>query len=160
MIMDTRKALILAAAYGWNGDGQSEWPCPATLETILSWAKSHMDSDVDTDGLESEFRKLESQGLFFQVHTDVFVEPVYYCSYDEVFLAEIYPDTEPDPFGIWMEYREENDEEFGQDWRLCGLCLGQGSEGGSSGSGPCLGKECIWYKEKKRECNWGLDLRY
>ena len=150
----------MAAAYGWKGDGQGEWPCPATLETIIAWAKSHMDSDADTGEFESDFRKLESQGLFFEVHPDTFVEPVYYCSYDGVFLAEIYPDTEPDPFGIWMEYREENDEEFGQDWRLNGICLGQGSYTGGSGSGPCLGKECIYYRNKESECNWALDLRY
>ncbi len=160
MIMDSRKALIMAATYGWNGDGQSEWPCPATLETIISWAKSHMDSDADTDELADEFKKLESQGLFFRVHPDAFVEPAYYCSYDDVFLAEIYPDSEHDPFGLWVEWKEENDEEFGQDWRKHGICLGRGSQGGNSTNGSCQGKECLWYKDKSPECNWGLRLKY
>jgi hypothetical protein len=158
--MDCREALIMAAVCGWKGDDQSAWQSPIDLDTILDWAQSHMDSVVEIKELESEFRLLEKQGLFFLVHPDVFIEPVYYCSYDELFLSETFPDSQPDPFAIWMEWKEEYDEDYGQIWRQSGLCLGQGSQGYSTRSGPCLGKECTWYKDNKPGCNWGLEFSY
>jgi len=153
--------MICAALTGWRGDDPSPWQCPMPAETIVAWGASYLRRE---DGLDAAFADLSRQGLFHQVLYPIFAAPVYYCSYDSVFVDEL-----PTTIGDWIagvtisELKEfwdaefdENGDEFGATWIYWGLCAGQGSQSGSAGNGPCLGPGCCCFTGDKDECHWEL----
>jgi hypothetical protein len=151
-----RQAVIKAAVTGWAGDELSDWPCPATADTIIAWAASHLGHGGGNP--QADFSQLIDEGLFFEVHHGVFDPPVYYCSLDPAFLKEL--PAEEEALDTWKRMRERYDVQYGDStWRAFGLCAGQGSEGPSDGPwGPCLGASCCRFEEGFLECMH--DLRF
>ena len=157
--MDKRQSFIMAALCGWKGDDPCVWQSPIDEETLISWAKSHCTPDLQKEDFRVELTQLIEEGLFFQVHPGVFESPVYYCSYDHNFLAEIFSDEEPEYFDLWKDWAAEDDKQFKEEWRKYGVCSGGGSQSGSNPPDICRGKECVWYVDGDSMCNWELKFK-
>ena len=160
MTTNPRQALIMAALCGWKGDDPCGWQSPVDEGTIISWAESHCDAGLDKVNFYSELSKLVSEGLFFKIHPNTFETPVYYCSYDTIFLTEIFnQDNEPDPFELWKDCPADYDRQFSVKWRRHGVCFGGGSQSGSNPPDVCKGIKCDWYEDGKPACNWELKFK-
>lgn len=134
--MTARHGLIRAAVCGLAGDSPSPMYCPATEDTIISWAQSH--TGRNAGDFHPEFKKLVTERLFLEVQRGVFDPPVYCCSYDAKFLKLIGAD---EVVSQWKEILESYNETFGKGWRKSGICMGQGFQTDEFW-GPCLGRAC------------------
>lgn len=164
-----RQALISAAVTGRKGDGPSSWHCPLDKKTILEMAASYSPA-VSVGDFDRTFTELVSEGLCHMVLYPVFEQPQFYCGYWSDFLKELpepladyispsvdnVPVTKPSVAVLWDHLFEKFSAECGIGWMYWGLCLGQGSEGGTHKMGPCLGPSCYWFQRGSDACHHGL----
>ena len=141
-----RQSIIYGALCGWKGDGENIMSWPETRDLIIDFGNSFYKGDKEE--LEKAFNELVNEGLYFQVHPEVFMEPTYYCSLDIKFLKEI-PDG--DKYAeFWGHWSDQFDKDHGDDWRRNGLCNWR----------LCGGANCYDYKEGKDKCQHELRFKH
>ncbi|MGZ4963653.1 MAG: hypothetical protein ACXWC8_13950 [Limisphaerales bacterium] len=144
-------ALIKAVVFSGTAEDPHPWKSPQTTETIFTSAKVY--ADVPDSMWSVAFESLIAQGLFREVQKGTFNEPVFYPSYDDVFLRQL-EDVHQDP--EWWAIRGMNDADFGYRWRVCGLCLLKDLDAPSPPFSLCVGQACSSLANGSNECFKGL----
>ncbi|MBP7933636.1 MAG: hypothetical protein KA354_03205 [Phycisphaerae bacterium] len=149
--LSARQALIQAALAACQENPGGIWPSPLPASEILQAAEAVAGRAYGNLG--PAFQALVIEGLFFEVHHDLFDAPAYYCSYDNRFLRELLEgDSQA---GAWNDLAAVMDNRFGPStWRGLGLCAGQGRADGWLG--PCLGAACPQTRGNAKRCFRGL----
>jgi len=153
--VSARSALLYGTLFAHKGNWDNlepqpgMWQCPFNKDGIVGWAASYYPGA--TEDLEAVFDALVIQGLFFEIHPEVFDRPYYYCSFDTEFFTELPRATEIIDF-IDEEFVYANSEEGDGTWRHTGICAGQGHQGGGSSWLPCVGTSCVWFSNGDSEC--------